>query len=141
MRVLIDTSILIDVDRGRKETIQVCRELTANHEALVSTVTVSEILTGSYLKSDYVKAVKKAKRILGQFTWVDLNGVIAEKIARLNAYLITEGQPIEYQDQAIAASCLATKSDILLTKNKKHFTRIPTLQGKVLTPEELTSKL
>lgn len=141
MRVLLDTSVLVDVDRGKKEVIQVCRKLTTQHEALISTVTVSEILTGSYLRRDYAKAVSKAKKVLGQFSWVNLDGVVAEKIAQLNAYLITEGQSIEYQDQAIAASCLVTDSDILMTKNKEHFARITALQGKVFTPEELKQKL
>lgn len=59
-------------------------------------MTVSEILTGSYLRRDYTKAVGKAKKVLGQFSWVNLDGVVAEKIALLNAYLITDGQPIEY---------------------------------------------
>jgi predicted nucleic acid-binding protein len=141
MRVFLDTSIIVDVDRGKKKVINVCRKLTAQHEALISTVTVSEILTGSYLRKDYTKAVTKAKKVLGQFSWVNLDGTVAEKIAQLNAYLITEGQPIEYQDQAIAASCLMTGSDILLTENKEHFSRIPVLKNKVFAPEELERKL
>lgn len=141
MKVFLDTSVIVDVDRGRKEVIEVCRKLTKKHEASISTVTVSEILTGSYLRKDYVKAVAKAKRVLGQFLWVNLNGTVAEKIAQLNAYLITEGKLIEYQDQAIAASCLTTGYDILLTRNKEHFTRIPALKDKVFTPEELKQKL
>ena len=141
MRVLLDTSVIVDVDRGKKEVIDVCRKLTMEHEALISTVTVSEILTGSYLRKDYRKAVAKAKKVLGQFSWINLDGAVAEKTAQLNAYLITEGQPIEYQDQAIAASCLVTRSDVLLTRNKEHFIRIPALKDKVLTPEELEQKL
>jgi len=65
MRVLLDTSVIVDVDRGKKEVIDVCRKLTMGHEALISTVTVSEILTGSYLRKDYMKAVAKAKKVLG----------------------------------------------------------------------------
>lgn len=141
MKVFLDTSVLVDVDRGNEKVIEVCRKLTTEHEALISTVTVSEILTGSYLRKDYVKAVSKAKRVLGQFSWVSLNGAIAEKIAQLNAYLITEGQPVEYEDQAIAASCLVTNSEVLLTNNKEHFTRIPALAHTTYTPKELSKKL
>jgi len=139
--VFLDTSIIVDVDRANKLVIEVCRKLTQEHHASISTVTASEILTGSYLRKDYVKALAKARRVLGQFSWVNLDGAVAEKIAQLNAYLIVEGQPIEYQDQAIAASCLTTGSDILLTNNREHFIRIPALKGRVLTPEELKERL
>lgn len=141
MRVLIDTTVIVDIDRGNKEVIELCRELSKAHEALISTVTVSEVLTGSYLRKDFHKAVKRAKRVLGQFSWISLDGAIAEKVAQLNAYLIAEGQPIEYQDQVISASCLTTDSDVLLTDNKEHFTRIPALKSKVYTPHELKEKL
>lgn len=141
MKVLLDTSVIVDIDRGRRTVIETCRKLTREHDGLVSTVTVSEILTGSYLRKDYVKAAAKAKRILGQFTWIALDGAVAEKLAQLNAYLIAEGQPIEYQDNAIAASFLVTESDFLLTNNKEHFTRIPALRERVLTPTELRGRL
>jgi predicted nucleic acid-binding protein len=141
MRVFVDTSVIVDIDRGRQEVIELCRRLTKEHEVYLSTVTVSEVLTGSYLRRDAAKAVAKAKRVLGQFSWVNLDGAVAERTAQLNAYLIAEGQPIEYQDQAIAASCLTTNSDILLTSNKEHFARIPPLRDVVLTPEELSRRL
>ena len=46
MRVLLDTSVIVDVDRGKKEIIELCRTLVNEHDAFLSTVTVSEILTG-----------------------------------------------------------------------------------------------
>ncbi len=141
MKVLVDTSVIVDIDRGKQEVIEVCRKLTSEREAYISAVTVSEILTGSYLRKDLQKSVAKAKRVLGQFSWVSLNGQVAEKIAQLNAYLITKGEPIEYQDQAIAASCLVTESDFLLTNNREHFKRIPALKNKVLTPVELKQRV
>jgi len=141
MKVLLDTSIVIDVDRGRRAAIETCKKLTGEHSPLVSTVTISEILTGSYLRPDYAKAAAKAKKILSQFTWISLDGSVAEKLAQLNAYLIAQGQAIEYQDNAIAATCLVTESDVLLTNNKEHFTRIPALKARVLTPSELLKRL
>ncbi|HID90787.1 TPA: hypothetical protein EYP44_02375 [Candidatus Bathyarchaeota archaeon] len=65
-----------------------------DHEALISTG------TGSYLRKDHVKAVARAKRVLGQLSWASLHGAVAEKAAQLNAYLMmVEGQPIEHQDR------------------------------------------
>jgi len=140
LKVLVDTSIIIDVDRGRQDVIELCKQLTSTNSAYISTVSVSEILTGSYLRKDYEKAVKKAEKILGQFRWVDLNGEAAKLVAELNAYLIAKGHPIEYQDVAIAACALLENCDILLTENKEHFNRLPNLKNKVLTPKEYNQK-
>ena len=138
--VLVDTSIIVDVDRGREDVIELCKGLTSTNNAFISTVSVSEILTGSYLRKDYVAAVKKAERVLNQFRWVSLNGEIAKHTAQLNAYLISKGQPIEFQDVVIAASFLKEGCDVLLTENKEHFERLPNLKGKVMTPKEFCQK-
>jgi predicted nucleic acid-binding protein len=134
--VFIDTSIIVDVDRGKRDVIELCKRLTSTNSAFISTVSVSEILTGSYLRKDYKAAVKKAEKVLGQFRWVSLNEEAAKLVAELNAYLISKGQPIEYQDVAIAASFLLERCDVLLTENKDHFERLPNLKGKVMTPKE-----
>ncbi len=139
-KVLVDTSIIVDVDRGKENVIDLCKQLTCTNDALISTVSVSEVLTGSYLRKDYSRAVEKAEKVLGQFTWVPLNGEIAKLTAQLNAYLISKGLPIEYQDVAIAATFLAERCDVLLTENKNHFARIPKLKGKVMTPPDLLEK-
>ena len=138
--VLVDTSIIVDVDRGKQNVIDLCKRLTRLNHAFISTVSVSEILTGAYLRKDYKMAVGKAERVLGQFNWVYLDGEVARMVGQLNAYLISNGLPIEYQDVAIAASCLVEGCDLLLTENGDHFKRIPRLKGKVMTPQELTEK-
>jgi predicted nucleic acid-binding protein len=134
--VFVDTSIIVDVDRGKQEVIDLCKELTSTNNAFISTVSVSEILTGSYLRKDFKTAVNKAEKVLSQFRWVSLTGEAAKLTAQLNAYLISKGQPIEYQDIAIAASFLTEGCDVLLTENKDHFERLPNLKGKVMTPKE-----
>jgi predicted nucleic acid-binding protein len=139
--VFVDTTIIVNVDRGRKDAIELCKRLTSTNSGLISTVTVSEILTGSYLRTDYKVAVKKAEEVLGQFTWVPLNGDVAKLVAELNAYLISEGLPVEYQDVVIAASCLSQNCEVLLTENKDHFMRFPKLKSKVMTVGELSRKL
>ena len=138
--VFVDTSIIVDVDRGKQDVIELCKKLTSTNSAFISTVSVSEILTGSYLRKDYKNALKKAEKVLGQFRWVPLNGEVAKLVAELNAYLISKGQPIEYQDVAIAASFLMVCCDVLLTENKEHFERLPNLKGKVMTPKEFCQR-
>ncbi len=139
-KIFVDTSIIVDVDRGKQEVIDLCKRLTSTNSAFISTVSVSEILTGSYLRKDYKTAIKKAEKVLSQFRWVPLNGEVAKLVAELNAYLISKGQPIEYQDVAIAACFLLECCDVLLTENKEHFERLPNLKNKVMTPKEFCQK-
>jgi predicted nucleic acid-binding protein len=93
--VFVDASIIVDVDGGKQDIIELCKKLTSTHKCIHKHVSVSEILTGSYLRKDYKTAIKKAERVLGQFRWVPLNGETAKLVAELNAYLISKGQPIE----------------------------------------------
>lgn len=137
MRIVLDTSVIVEIDRKNEDIIRIIKKLIENdHSILVSTITISEILTGSYLRKDFKRAVSEAKRILGQFLWIDLDAEIAEKTAQYLAYLITEGKIIEYQDIAIAATFKITDSDYLLTLNKSHFQAIPELKNKIFEPRE-----
>ncbi|MFH0837024.1 MAG: type II toxin-antitoxin system VapC family toxin [Candidatus Aenigmatarchaeota archaeon] len=139
MNIILDTSVIVEIDRRNKEVIDVLKKLIDDdHRILVSTVSVSEILTGSYLRKDFKSSVLEAKRILGQFLWIDLDAKIAEKTAQYLAYLIADGDIIEYQDVVIAATFKITNSDYLLTLNKNHFERIPDLKNKVYTTKEFS---
>jgi len=137
MKIVLDTSVIVEIDRKNEEVIRLIKKLIdLDHNILISTITISEILTGSYLRKDFKKSVSEAKRILGQFLWIELNSEIAEKTAQYLAYLITSGKIIEYQDVAIAATFKVTNSDYVLTLNKPHFESIPELRGKTYEPKE-----
>jgi predicted nucleic acid-binding protein len=142
MRVVLDTSVIVEIERRNNDAIKIIKKLVdLGHEILISNITVSEILTGSYLRKDFKKAVESAKNVLGQFVWVDMDAQIAEKTAQFIAYLITEGSIIEYQDVAIAATFKKTDANYLLTLNKDHFERLPDLKGKIFTPAEFSKIL
>ena len=137
MKIVLDTSVIVEIDRKNDEVIKIIKRLIDNnHDILISVVTISEIFAGSYLRNDFKKAVDEARRILGQFIWIDMDAKIAEKTAQYLAYLITEGKVIEYPDVAIAATFKATDSDYLLTLNKSHFESIPDIKGKVYEPKD-----
>jgi len=132
MNVFFDTSELVEIDRGNPEVIDMCKRLTnANARLSLSIVTVSEIFTGAYLRRDSKDAVPKARRLLAQFEWVDMNAVVAEKSGEVMAYLISKGEVIEYQDAVIAATFIVSGGDYLITENINHFSRIPAIKSKV----------
>jgi predicted nucleic acid-binding protein len=122
---VVDTSVIVKIE----------------HELLVSTITVMEILTGSNLCKDAVAAVKTAKRLLRKMTWVPVDEQVAEKSAQINAFLIGAGSKIEVPDVVIAATFLAENASFVLTFNSDHFSRIPALAGKVVNPIEAVARL
>ncbi len=141
MKLLCDTSIIVKLDRKDKNTRELLKKFSQKHQLFLSTITLAEILTGSYLREDFLNAVKKAKGIMSRFMWVELDATIAEKVGEINAYLISTGQPIELPDVIIAGTFAKIQGDYLLTYNKKHFERIGFLTEKILTPLELDERI
>ncbi|MGB7002654.1 MAG: type II toxin-antitoxin system VapC family toxin [Halobacteriota archaeon] len=137
MKISLDTSIIVEIERRNEKIIEFIENLLERHEIFISVVVPSEVFTGTYLRIDYEKATQKAKRLFLKFEIVPLNMEIAEIIGKINAFLIANGSIIEYQDVAIAATFIYKMGDYLLTKNNKHFVRIPELIDKVLTPDEV----
>ena len=124
-------------DRRNESAIALCRKITRERGAYLSTITVAEILTGAYLRSE--TAVQKARRVLGQFQWIDVDGTIAEKTAQLTGYLLTAGKIIEFQDIIIAATTLVLEATLFITQNPDHFKRIPLLANIVKTLDEASN--
>lgn len=142
MKILFDTSAIVEIERKNKLIIELIKSLiNKNADLYISVITLSEILTGCYLREDYENASLEAKRVLSQFIWIDVDSKIAEKNARFLANLIKNGKIIEYQDVVIAATFNIIKGDYILTSNKKHFEFIPEIKDKVFTPKEFTEKI
>jgi predicted nucleic acid-binding protein len=136
MKISLDTSIIVEIERRNEKIRGFIESLLERHEIFISVVVPSEVFTGTYLRIDYEKATQKAKGLFSKFEIIPLNMEIAEIIGKINAFLIANGSIIEYQDVAIAATFIYKMGDYLLTKNNKHFVRIPELIDRVLTPDE-----
>lgn len=142
MKLFFDTNVLVDLERKREETLRLLeRAQGAGHELWISTVSVSEIFTGVYLRKDADKAADRARESLGQFQWKDLDGEVAQTTGQIIAFLLSHGKRIEYQDCVVAASCLVETADRLVTDNDAHFRPIPGLGDRVLTTKEALTKV
>lgn len=139
MKIVLDSTVIIELERKNQEAIELVKALIKNNEeVLISTVAVSEVLVWPYFSNDFGGAMAEIKQIISQFSPINLDAEIAEKIAQYWAYLIAEDLPAQYQDIAIAATFAATKSDFLITQNKKHFEILPELGSKVRTISEFS---
>lgn len=142
MKILFDTSVLVEIDRKNKEVLTLLKKcIERGDEFLISTITLAEILTGAYLRDDSRKSVFEAKRILGQFLWIEVTPEIAEKAAQYLALLISKGRIVEFQDVVIAATSFVSHAEYLLTLNKPHFIVLPDFKEKACTPGEFARLL
>ena len=133
---MLDSTVLIDVERKNKDALDLVKSMLANNEELIiSTVTISEVLTGVYYLGKR-ESLLDAKAVLAQFSPAPLDAEVADKTAQFVAFLLKNGSPIEFKDVAIAATFAVTKSDFLLTQNKKHFEVIPEIGSKARTISE-----
>lgn len=142
MKVVFDTSAVVEIERKNKLVIELVKGLMdKNADLSISIVTLSEILTGCYMRDDYEKASAEAKRVLSQFLWIDMDSKIAEKTAKFMSHLIKKGKIVDYPDAIIAATFDSINGNYILTLNKRHFESIPEIKDKAFTPEELKEKI
>lgn len=121
MKVVVDTSILIDYLRGGKKWETFIKEIDNGTELLLPTIVIFELFSGSSTKS-------LAKRfdiidLLKQFRQIDLDEAIAKMAGELYRDV---KQTLEVPDYIIAASALQMNAEVV-TLNKKHFEQIPNI--------------
>lgn len=132
MGVLIDSSILIDAERGRLDVAPYVA-IRAEDECFLSVVTASELLHGV---NRAVTAKQRAKRsafvegVLERFPVLDVDISTARAHARIWADLSAEGALIGPHDLWLAASCIAHGLTIV-TSNLREFNRVPGLDIEV----------
>jgi len=134
MRILIDTSVLVDIDRGVQKTAEKLKEAVTKHTLYISIISVEEILTGANLCEK--PAIKKARELLNQFEWITIDARVAEHGANIRSHLIRNRKKAEYPDILIAACYLAHGCDLLVTHNLRDFANIPGIQAIAITSDK-----
>ncbi len=132
MAVLIDTSILIEHERGQLELEPHLRR-RLQEEFFLSIVTASELLHGVHrAQNAQVRARRSAfvEALLDRFPLLPLDLPTARVHARLWATLQSSGQVIGPHDLWLAATCLA-HSLTMVTANVREFSRVPGLDVEV----------
>ena len=126
MRYLVDTDRVADWLNGRPDATQLLSSLAPDGLA-ISLITYGEIYDGIY----YGRDPKRSERVFLQLLrWVDvlpLSRSAMKRFARLRGQLRRTGQLIADPDLLIAATALE-RDLTLLTRNQRHFARIPGLR-------------
>lgn len=121
MKVVVDTSVIIDYLRGGTKWAEFLAGVSRDIELFLPTVVIFELFSGVSTKSpdkkqDILDFIKKFHR-------VNLDEEIAIKGGELFRDL---KKSIQVSDYIIAASALSIGASVL-TLNKKHFQQIPGL--------------
>jgi tRNA(fMet)-specific endonuclease VapC len=126
MSYLVDTDWMIDGLSGR-QTALAFLEAHRDEGLGVSLVTLGELYEGAYGSPDPEAHLASLERFLTLFTVVPLSDETMRHFGRLRALLRQQGTLIPDFDLLIAATALAHDL-VLLTRNRRHFERIPELQ-------------
>ena len=130
MQYLLDTDICSYVIRGRDARLLATMQEKAHTGTgiSISAVTYAELRSGAE-RSQHVERYNQAirlfcERLSGVLAW---DRAAADEFAALEAELLRLGRPIGRNDTMIAAHALSL-GRVLVTNNRRHFSRAPGLE-------------
>lgn len=122
--MILDSDILIDFLKKEKNVVE---RLTGMDSQLFSITSINSFeLFRGLTKNDLLEE-SKVSLFLKNFNVIDFDYESSQKAAEIFNFLSSKGEIIELPDIMIAAICIENQEP-LLTKNTKHFSRIPELK-------------
>jgi tRNA(fMet)-specific endonuclease VapC len=126
LKYLIDTDWLVDAYIGRPGPVYVLEELRSQGLG-VSIISHGELFEGTFGFPDAAERLNRVYALLSRFETLPLTDPIMEIFGHTRSHLRRSGQMIADLDLLIAAT--AVSYDLtLLTRNVRHFRRVPNLQ-------------
>lgn len=129
MASLIDSSVLIEVERGRLDLAPFARA-----RAAMAAITAAELLAGvAGLRPSYRKdqSAAQVEAMIAAIPIVPFDLPCARTLARIGADLRGRGITIATNDLMIAATAL-TRGMTVVTRDRRSFPRIPGLEVELL---------
>lgn len=123
-RYMLDTNAIVEMLRGNRSVIGKI-EKHGIQNCFISEITIAELYYGA-IKSENPKHLEDIELIESLFQIVPIYSSFLD-YARIRHYLTSVGLGIDTFDMLIGASALQCEY-VLITHNRKHFSRIPNLQ-------------
>ena len=120
--IVADTDVLIDALHGRAPSAERIKLELGTGTLATTAITVFELRSGA----NSTTASEQIETLLAGVTILPFDERAAERAASARRDLEAAGSSIGMADYLIAGVCLA-HSAILLTRNRKHFERVPGL--------------
>jgi tRNA(fMet)-specific endonuclease VapC len=125
VKYLVDSDWLIDVRANILPAYEMINRLSADGVA-TSIITVGELYDGAIGSADSAATLMSLRQVLGAFPVLPLNDAIMEAFAPIRVPLRRQGLLIPDLDMLIAATAISYDLT-LLSRNRRHFQRIPGL--------------
>lgn len=128
MGILIDSSVLIEIERGRIDPVPHLAK-RRGEQAFVSVISVSEFLYGAHRTADPAMRHRRlalSEALLARFKVLQIDLAVARVHAQLKAELATRGTPVGPHDLWLAATCLV-HGLTMVTGNLREFRLVPGL--------------
>lgn len=123
----LDIDFIIDLLRRKPAAESKLEELTAEGDKLTTTpLNASELYKGAYNSSRPIEEAKKVRHLLDTLDILEFSTAASETFGKLSIELQRKGNDIGDFDLLIASIAL-THGEPLLTKNAKHFSKVPGL--------------
>ena len=129
MGLVLDTSVLIEAERGKLALSGLLRKSFPKELIYISSISVSELYLGAHLsqKSFKEQRTTSIETMISSLIILDFDSKVAKAHAHAWSQLRKEGILIGPYDLIIAATCLCYHHS-LLTFNSKEFSRVPNLK-------------
>jgi tRNA(fMet)-specific endonuclease VapC len=123
-RTIIETDILIDFLRNKKDAVAFITQLETKKTILSTTaVNAFELYYGAHKSKQSAQTLQATKKLLDRLVLFPLTSRSAQRAGFIYAALESEGQPIGLRDTFIAAIALTRKCSVA-TRNTEHFNKI-----------------
>jgi tRNA(fMet)-specific endonuclease VapC len=124
LKTIIDTDILIDLLRDKKEAIDFLHRLESEDLALcTTTINIFELHHGAHKSKEPEKNILAINKISHRLIILPLSYRSAQKAGHAYTELERKGQTIGIRDTFIAAIAL-TRECSIATRNVEHFSKI-----------------
>lgn len=123
MGVVVDSNLLIDLDRGSVRAQAFIANVDEEDEIFISVITVSELLHGVHRARNQAQKLRRSafvEKLVDNIPALPVDTRIARTHAELSSDLMKKGQMIGIHDSWIAATCI-THGYRLATKDVKGF--------------------
>ena len=121
--MIADTDVLIDYVNGAEPAASAVAAALRGDELVTTVITRFELLRGAAR----ARRPGPLRTLVDQLDALPLEAAAADRAAALSRELEERGEPLDRADCLVAGIALVA-GEILLTRNRRHFSRVPGLR-------------